>query len=238
MRILWIKMGGLWPLNTGGRQRTFHILSALSQHHDVVLVTTTGADDDVEGLRAHLTECAIIARPYAVPKYGSARFVGAVARSWASPWPADLWKWRVRALRREIAALVERDPFDVIVADFMFAMPNVPIASPAPVVLFAHNVEHLIWKRLHDVEPYRWRRALLAIEWRKMRRAEAAAVRRTAATIAVSEADRDALRACAPAADVMAIPTGVDVEYFRPAAREDPNRLVFSGSMEDRKSVV
>jgi hypothetical protein len=33
MHVLWVKMGGLWPLNTGGRQRSFHMLSELARRH-------------------------------------------------------------------------------------------------------------------------------------------------------------------------------------------------------------
>ena len=31
MRILWVKVGGLWPLNAGGRLRSFHIIAELSR---------------------------------------------------------------------------------------------------------------------------------------------------------------------------------------------------------------
>ena len=41
-------------------------------------------------------------------------------------------------------------------------------------VLFEHNVEYLIWKRLCDLDTVPWRRALLEIEWRKLRAREAA----------------------------------------------------------------
>src|SRR5690606_32952276 len=29
LRILWVKVGGLWPANTGGRLRSYHIISEL-----------------------------------------------------------------------------------------------------------------------------------------------------------------------------------------------------------------
>ena len=36
MTLLWVKVGGLWPVNTGGRIRSFHILSELSRHHQQI----------------------------------------------------------------------------------------------------------------------------------------------------------------------------------------------------------
>jgi glycosyltransferase involved in cell wall biosynthesis len=119
------------------------------------------------------------------------------------------------------------------VADFLFAINNVPVGGRTPTVLFEHNVEYLIWKRLCDLETVAWRRALLAVEWRKLRAREAAACQGADLTIAVSEHDRDRLAALAPDADITWIPTGVDINYFSPAVdRERPAHLVFSGSMD------
>src|SRR5437867_3304682 len=149
MRILWVKVGGLWPLNTGGRLRSFHIISELSRRHRVIVLTTHGPRDDPEGLAARLSQCEqVMSVPYAIPKHGSPRFVLALLRSWFSPYPVDLWKWRVPALRAEAIRLVETREVDLCVADFLFAFSNLPLGGPVPIVLFEHNVEHVIWKRL------------------------------------------------------------------------------------------
>ena len=234
MRILWVKVGGLWPLNEGGRLRSFHILSELSQRHHVSILTTHGPGDDPRELPARLTRSESIASlPYAAPKRRSARFAVALARSWCSPLPVNLWKWRIPALRRAVAHVLAARDFDLCVADFLFAVPNLPRPSPVPVVLFEHNVEHVIWKRLAALERRGWRRLLLELEWRKVRRFEARACARTDLTMAVSEADRDLLARTSPGARVVAIPTGVDTSYFVPDGRpESAAGLVFTGSMD------
>ena len=234
MRILWVKVGGLWPLNTGGRLRSFHTIAELSRRHRVILATTHGPGDDAERLVNRLPGCEqIVSLPYAAPKRGTARFATALLRSWLSPLPLDLWKWRVPALRREVGRLVTTGDIDLCVADFLLSAANVPLDGPVPVIFFAHNVEHLIWKRLSQVETRPWRRVLLELEWRKMRRYEARACARARLTIAVSDVDRALLAASAPGARVCAIPTGVDTRYFAPnGIREAPARLVFSGSMD------
>ena len=157
----------------------------------------------------------------------------ALARSWLSRDPVDLWKWRVRDLRDRVRALIDTGHVDVVVADFLFAAANVPFRGPVPTVLFEHNVEYLIWKRLCDIETRPWRRALLAVEWRKLRAREADACRLADLTVAVSDDDRQRLAAIAPGGHIAAIPTGVDTDYFAPgAAPEQPGKLVFSGSMD------
>jgi glycosyltransferase involved in cell wall biosynthesis len=234
MRLLWIKVGGLWPANTGGRLRSLHLLAELSRRHRLTLLTTHAPGEDPQGLRRRLPHCErIVSLPYAVPKWTSPRFLLMLLGSWLSPLPVDLWKCRVPALRREAARLMAVQGIDLCVADFLVAMPNVPVPAAAPVAYFSHNVEYMIWRRLCDNERRPWRRALLEIEWRKMRRAEAEACRRARLTLAVSPQDRVLLRALAPHAVIRAIPTGVDVDYFAPCAapvRED--ELVYVGSMD------
>jgi sugar transferase (PEP-CTERM/EpsH1 system associated) len=234
MHILWVKVGGLWPLNTGGRRRSFHIVAELARRHRVRLVTTHGPGDDPRGLAAHLPDCVeVVSVPFAPAKHGGARFIRALLASWASPLPVDLWKCRVPALRDEVIPRLRGTSLDFCVADFLAAVPNVPIDGTVPLVLFAHNVEHVIWQRLAQVERRRVRRALIALEGRKMRRYEARACDRAGITLTVSDTDRTTLAALAPGASIAAIPTGVDTAYFAPnGARETSGALVFTGSMD------
>ena len=234
MRILWVNMGGLWPPTSGGRTRSLQIESELSRRHAVTIVTTHSDGDDPEGLVERLPHCErIFSFEYSVPKRGSAQFPLSVARSWFSPDPVDLWKWRVPSVRECVDAVIDSGEVDVCIADFLFAVNNVPFGGPTPVVLFEHNVEYLIWKRLCDLETVPWRRALLEIEWRKLRARESAACAAADLTVAVSEHDCLRLNKLAPAANCAWIPTGVDIEYFSPSANaERPAHLVFSGSMD------
>jgi sugar transferase (PEP-CTERM/EpsH1 system associated) len=233
MRILWVKIGGLWPSTTGGRLRSLHILSELSRHNEITLVTTHGGSDDPEGLARRLPRVESIAVPYVIPKQGTGRFVAALAQSWLTHYPVDLAKVRVRALKKRVRELLRSGQFDLVVTDFLAAAVNVEAPSPVPKVLFAHNVEHVIWRRLWEVEQRPWRRAILGIEWRKMQRLERAMCRAADLTLAVSDIDAALLTAAAPAAVIRSIPTGVDTEYFEPngtAVAEDS--IVFTGAMD------
>ena len=234
MRILWVKMGGLWPATTGGRVRSLNTISALARSHQVSVITTHGQGDDPDGLQQQLAHCErVISVPYAVPKRGSAAFAASVAGSWFSHYPVDLWKWRVRDVRREVRAALGKVNTDLVVADFLFAAVNVGMTGDVPVLLFEHNVEYLIWQRLAHLESNPWKRALFEMEWRKVRACEADACRRADLTIAVSDDDKERLAELGAGIRAASIPTGVDTEYFKPCgAAEVPARLVFSGSMD------
>lgn len=235
MRIVWVKMGGLWPATTGGRVRSLNTILELARGHQVTVITTHGNGDDPDGLKQQLAACErVISVPYAVPKRGSAAFVGAVARSWFSHYPVDLWKWRVPEVRRAVGEVLADGDVDLCVADFLFAAANVPMsANGVPVLLFEHNVEYLIWQRLANLETTGWKRALFEMEWRKLRACEAEACRRAALTVTVSDDDRQRLDELGAGIRAVPIPTGVDTRYFTPRRNaEVPGRLVFSGSMD------
>ena len=234
MRILWVKLGGLWPLNVGGRLRSFHIISELSQQHRITVITTHRPDEDPSELPKHLPHCErVISLPYAAPKAGSMRFAGALARSWTSGLPVDLSKWRVPAFCAEVEWILGTGAVDICVADFLYAAVNVPSETSVPVILFAHNVEHMIWKRLAANEKRLLRRALLEVEWRKVRNSERDVCARAQAVIAVSPLDAALLLENSPRARVRSMPTGVDTAYFSPnGTPESDAHLVFSGAMD------
>ena len=242
MRILWVKMGGLWPATTGGRVRSLNTISELARGQQITVITTHGQGDDPDGLKQQLAHCErVISVPYAVPKRGSAAFAAAVAGSWFSHYPVDLWKWRVRGVRRAVREVLAKGEIDLCVSDFLFAAANVPMpprlrsgqAGNVPVLLFEHNVEYLIWQRLAKLETSPWKRALFEMEWRKLRACEADACRRADLTITVSDDDKERLAELGAGNRIVSIPTGVNTEYFKPrGAAEVPARLVFSGSMD------
>jgi polysaccharide biosynthesis protein PslH len=234
MRVLWVKVGGLWPPDTGGRIRSFRMLQELSRRHRVTLLTTHRSPEECRELIAALPNCEKVdSVPHFTPKAGTAGFAAVLARSWLSSLPVDVLRWRSRTLRRKVREELASGAMDLCVSDFLVSFGNLPRRSRVPLVLFEHNVEHLIWKRLADNEPSRLKRALLQVEWRKMRRYEARSCRVARRTIAVSDHDRALLSADAGDADFRVIPTGVDTSFYRPSGvREDPMKLVFTGSMD------
>lgn len=235
LRILWVKMGGLWPITSGGRLRSYHIIDELSRHHDVTVLTTTRADEAHISLSEKLPFCkGVKSFVFSPAKITDRRFITALAASWLTRLPVDLYKYRFPPLRCEVEAQLDSGNYDLCIADFLTSIPNVPMHGSTPVVHFSHNVEYMIWRRLCDNESNRLKRLLLSIEWQKMRDNERRACNAATATIAVSSEDRELLQKCSPDAHITSVNTGVDINYFRPdtAATLEPAALVFSGSMD------
>jgi glycosyltransferase involved in cell wall biosynthesis len=237
MRILWVKTDELWPPNSGSVLRSFHTISELALRHQVIVLTTHPSGEELDNLTAALSRCEdIISIPPQVPN-GGAKWLStrwSRLRAWCSPIPAEMHSSYVPALRRKVESLLRSGNVDVCVADYLISAPNVVFGGPAPVVLFQHNVEHLILKRWDQTRGGGWwHRVRGDLKWRRFRRYEARACAKATMTIAVSAVDRDLLARDAPDATIRWIPTGVDTRYFSPSATpEVAGSLVFSGTMD------
>lgn len=236
MRILWLKSDLLLPLDKGGKLRTWHLMRHLARRHDITYLAFTDPDtrpEHVDGM--HEVARQVVTVPRRDPAKGSVGFYVDVARRLFDPLPYAVGKYRSAAYRAALQQLLATQSFDLIVCDFLPPLVNLPDRLPCQAVLFTHNVESDIWRRHADNAPSAVA-LLYRQQWRRMLRFEAAALRRFAGVLAVSDTDRDTFARLYPGAARVAIDviaTGVDTEFFTPAAVDPASRsIVFTGSMD------
>lgn len=235
MHVLWVKTELLHPIDKGGRIRTYNMLRALKRQHRVTYLTLDNGMAAPDAEQRALEYCHDLIRvPFHEARRGSPRFWMELLANVASPLPYAIAKYRSPALRREIERAVRERGIDVVVCDFLAPSQNVPDGLPCPLVLFQHNVEAAIWKRHADVRTNPLARAYFREQWRRMERFERQECRRFGRVVAVSRADAELMARDYGITGVADVPTGVDVEYFRPADRapREPHNLVFTGSMD------
>ncbi len=238
MKILWLSAGLLLPLDKGGKLRTWHLMRHLAARHEITYLSfvergQTAADR--AGMRevcAHLDTV-----PRTDPAKGTLRFYAEAASYLATPRPYAVGQVPVRRVpRRSVRECLERGGFDVIVADFLPPVANLPATLPCPAVLFTHNVEAEIWRRHAETAGNPLSRLLLGDQqWRRMLRFERGALARFDLVLAVSEADGRTFERLYPGAlrtPVHVVRTGVDTRYFTPQPGARRNHLVFTGSMD------
>lgn len=245
MRILWLKSDLLLPLDKGGKLRTWHLIRHLARRHDITYLAfaeqgpsaTDGGgavSDYADQMREVVTRVDAI--PRTDPPKGSLRFYADAALHLLDPLPYAVGKYRSRAFRRRLNALLSEQRFDLIVCDFLFPAVNLPQRLPCPAVIFTHNVESEIWRRHAETKTGVLERLLYGAQYRRMLRYEGRTLERFQGVIAVSETDRDTfvrLYGDVVPRPVPVIPTGVDTSYFAPEASTPGSRnLVFTGSMD------
>lgn len=234
MKILWVKAGKLWPVDTGGKIRSFNILRHLARHHEVTLLSYYGGARDIEYETEISTQLPGAQTIYtAAPERTVAQSIDYILRL-PSAAPYAVRKFTHPKVCDEVARRLKDGRAEVAVCDFLSASLNFPEASPTPVVLFQHNVESMLWRRMAENERSALRKLSYRIEARKMVGYETRTVQRFRHVIAVSEHDRKEMLALAPGCTITVVPTGVDTEQYRPAPSVAgiPPKIVFTGSMD------
>jgi sugar transferase (PEP-CTERM/EpsH1 system associated) len=236
MRMLWLNVGLLLPLDKGGKLRTWHLMRHLAERHEITYLSFRDPDQPAADLTGMREVCAhLVTLPRREAPKRSLSFYAEAAGYVLHPHPYAVAKYRSRAYAQRLADVLAANRFDLVVCDFLPPIVNLPARLPCPAVLFTHNVEAEIWRRHAETAANPAGRALLRAQWRRMRRFEEAALRRFDLILAVSDADRRTFeRMYAPPAPIAVVPTGVDTRYFEPPppSSVEEKHLVFTGSMD------
>lgn len=231
-RLLFLTSRLPYPPREGHQLRSWHVLRALAEAHDVTLLSFARADD-LPAECAPLRETVAALETFPIPAEHSRRALAiAAARGCVGTQPFVACKYASAALRTRVAALL--DHIDLVHVDMLPLLANLPPgALRTPLVLNAHNVEHALLELRVPTEPNRLRRVFLHQQVQRLRRFEIAAWRRADSVLACSSIDAAQIAALAPATPVEVVPNGVDLDANRPSP--DPPRatgqLVFVGQM-------
>ncbi len=237
MRVLWVKAGKLLPVDTGGKIRSYNILRRLAHNEklELSLFSYYGGTRDLEyeaALPKQFPRSQVVytAAPESEGLRGVLDYVYRLPQ-WA---PYSVSKFTHPAVRKLIASQLSSGQFDVAVCDFLAPSLNFPEKLPIPCLLFQHNVESALWRRMAATESHPLRKVVYTVEAVRMSRYERATLSRFHHIIAVSENDRQQMLAMDPACEITVNPTGVDIQQFQvvPPSSATPPRIVFTGSMD------
>jgi polysaccharide biosynthesis protein PslH len=233
MKILWVKAGGLVPPDLGGRIRSYQILRQLAGKHEVTLFTFYAAQPDDPHSQLECVFHEVVYRPLSIANDKSFRELFSFARQMFQPWPYSVSKYCRPEVISGMRELLSEQRYDVILCDFVAAAGAIPWEIDCPKVLFAHNVETLIWKRHAKVSRNPLWKLVSWGEYQRMRRFERFCLEKSQHVLTVSEADRTFFSRFIDLTKISVVPTGVDTEYFCPSpVAELPNSLVFTGAMD------
>lgn len=234
MKVLLALPRPLFPADTGGKIRTLKIFSHLAKRAEIHAVSLADRKLDADAM----TEMRKIFQTYTPvfwsekTKYSLGFYAGLFAAQWGRL-PYTVAKYRLAHYRKTIEELAARQKCDVIFCDFLPPAAAVLETNLRPRVLFEHNVESLLRKRYWEKEVNPIRKWIFRAEWQKVSRLEAKLLQSFDHVLAVSEYDQQTFQRDFGANNVSSIPTGVDVEFFRPPdVKPRPGRLVFVGSMD------
>jgi len=240
MRLLWVKAGKLLPVDTGGKIRSYNLLTHLTRWHDVTLLSYyPGPPDAAYHQDLKQVFPGAIAVPARLPAKVSVRGRFDFMKGLLSELPYTVHKHTTREVRERVRKLLASGSFDLAVCDFLAPSANFGLKAPIPVILFEHNVETILWERQAANQTNAVTALVYKLEASKMGRYETTAIRRFDHVIAVSENDGDWFRAHCGSSKVSVVPTGVDTRmYTRDGdSASDSSLIMFVGSMDWQANV-
>jgi polysaccharide biosynthesis protein PslH len=232
MRLLVITETVPYPLDTGGRIKTWHTIEALAREHEVhchAFVRTEAQRADA--LPTLQRVCASVELHLVHRSVG--RELAFVLRSLATGLPFTVVRHFDVHAAAVMAAVCRQRGIDAVYADHLSTF-EYAIRLGLPIVHDAHNVEHRILERAIEHLGIGPRRLLYAREWRRLRAYEAAMYPRATGIFTVSEVDRQDIAALAgPGVPVSAVPISVGASTFTPlSVVPQTARALFLGTLD------
>lgn len=242
MRIAIINEGLGYPPNAGNRIRTLNLMLPLARRHELTYICRGVADlaERDAALRFYADHgIRAIITPDHAPEKGGIGFYARLAGNLFSPLPYSIATHDSPLVRRAVSDLAASEPIDVWQVETL-SYANALRGRAARTVIMAHNVESLIWQRLHQTERNRLKRIYIGHQWRKYERFEATALAGATRVVAVSAEDAQLFRTRFGVREVDVVDNGVDLTFFESVAQNrqpDPARILFLGSLDWRPNL-
>lgn len=219
MRVLYLTHGCPYPPNKGDRIRNFHILKHLSQTHSVTLIYPSFSQQDVDQSSYLKGFCAAIHTVRLSPLLAKLKCCISLLGD-RSLTNAHFYSDRLRRL-------IDEQEYDLAVVDCS-SMAQYVLDVAQPKVIDFVDVDSDKWKLYASMNtfPKSW---IYKREFKKLQDFEAKLVKEFEASVVISENEKQLL----PQTDrLFVVRNGIDLEYFSPREKYDPDTMIFTGAMD------
>jgi glycosyltransferase involved in cell wall biosynthesis len=229
MRLLFLTETIPFPLDSGGRIKTYHTLRILSSEYEVHCHALVRDERHLRFERDLAGYCASLTL-HPVPR-SRMREVGCFAWSQATRVPFVIRRHFHRGVLEHIRSACRRYDFDAVYCDHL-SMLEYGRRLALPIIVDAHNVEFQIVRRHAATLGWSLTRAFAELEWRRLKKYERQWYPSCRLVFSVSEIDARVIRTVAGnRVPVVVVPIAVDA-YAAPQAKTlaaDPEILFVGG---------
>jgi len=227
-----------YPLDSGGKIKSYHFLQALAEKHTVTLVSFVRSREEAEYAKELAQFCDRIET--CVLKRSSLRDIACFLKSRMTRQSFIMIRDRSTEFESRLRDLLRERRYDVIHTVRLNMFQYVPAqGSSCTTVLDTENVESLVLRRMFQSDPLSIRGLLSLLESKRLADYERAACSRADFVLTVTDEDKSALTRLVansagktPAPRIETIPIGVDTNYFTPSWRMPAEpRSLFVGTM-------
>lgn len=240
MRILLITNNLPYPPNSGFPLRVYNLLYRIAEKHEVWLATFTPADQNHSDL-AYLQKLCNGIVTSTFQNEGVFDHPITALHYLIKGIPPNLRVFESRDLADQIQDLIARIDFDIIQIEdshMSIYLDVIPKSLHPKTILTFHDVNFKKYERLIQLEPKSTRKARTWLHSYMMRHWEPLYAERFGCCVAMSNSDRDLLRAANPKLKIEVIPNGVDTKQYQflPLSEKAPT-LIFVGNMAYRPNI-
>ena len=222
-----------WPLNSGGRIRSYHILRQVALKNDVTLIA-----EDHDGMKDHF--CGMVAKLLIAPSKKRNNLIKAlgVLTSLIQKKP---YVYVYSSFNKEMAAIIEREVtaegYDIVHFDHLDATIYIDECGENKLYLDEHNYETQLLRSLKESQKSLFFRFYLDNQIKKIERFEGEVLKKVDAVGVVSEKDGEMIRQYVSPDKINLVPNGVDTDFFRIKKDSEPFHIVSVGSLDWRPNV-
>lgn len=239
MKILYLANEVIYPTNSGGRTRAYHLVKALSSVHRVGVAYISAEDMPADiGLNCDYAQKIKLSQPFDLSAFSRGYAIKLLILSLLKRSFPITEHWMGARQIQAITDLVAKESPEVIIIQASYLLPMAKLLKKRfpdiAYVLDAHNVESQLHRRMAQSkpQPIRLLFSVLATNLATMERRAGLTVK---AIAAVSDQDAEWFKKGSPATEISVVPNGVNLDFFMTdkSLPADPI-LAFSGLMSYR----
>lgn len=225
-----------YPLDNGGKIKSYNNLIALTKKYNVDLISFVNSITDIEytnHFKGIVNSMKVVEKQLVRSESRSSFFVD-YFKSIFSKYPYNIRKFYNKEIERYIKEALNHTEYDYIYIDHLPMMIYAKLFDKNKIILDQHNVESLIVKRMVDKTENTLKKLLLNIEYIKLFKFEQSAIKTPNKIIALSDVDRDSfVKMGANPSKIISLPIHIgasNLSYLQNKDNEKIN-LLFLGSM-------
>lgn len=221
-RVLWLTAYLPHLGRHGGAGRMFQLLKRIASDYSITLATFVESEDE----QALVPELE-----------GLCEKVVAVRRTPPNRWQPFAYEpfeaFRTPEMEEALDRCLEYADYDLIQMEYNQMARYADRIGRIPKLLTKHEVDFAAWARRAKLESHPVRKARWFYNYLQVLDRETKLTLKADAVICLTDVDTEELKKFCPSVPVHVIPSGVDLDYFRPPDRPaDEPRLVFVGAFQ------
>ncbi|PFZ77569.1 hypothetical protein COL82_13860 [Bacillus toyonensis] len=181
-----------YPLDNGGKIKTFNTIEALSKKFDIDVICYISNEKDREniaGLQGIVNDVQVVCKNL-IRSVSFKDFFIDYMKSLMTKYPYNVNKFRHSGFEDLILNKLSNNEYYAIYVDHLQMMVYYDLFNYKNIILDQHNVESLIFKRLIQSENSVFKKVLGAIEYKKLRKFEIGMLHKAGQVICLSEEDQ------------------------------------------------